>query len=367
MTPGTAGKALKPVKEGYRVAVVGASSLLGKELVAILEQGRFPLSRLLTFEADDAEPELPIIDLNADSSGIVEDNQIGEGELDFAFLAARVRELPAFLKSWRQQGAAAKCLVIDVLGEGLGEDGDSPAPQKFEDNLIGIPFLDRRFPVPGVHSAAGSLHVSPHPAVIVVSSLLLRLAERFPLKSVVAQVFVPASEAGSRGVEELQKQTVNILSFQKIPSQVFGAQLAFNLLPRLGKSGSGDLAGLAGLLHHQLRQYLGGRVPLPAMRVIQVPAFYSVGASVYVETAERVQAEAAAAALAGERIKVRRASLDAPTQVEVTGSSDVLVDAISTDAGHPNGLWIWAVADNLHLAAANAVELAASLREEARA
>ncbi len=359
-------KATNATKEGHRVAVVGASSLLGKELVAILEQGKFPVSRLLTFEADEAEPELPIIDLNADSSGIVEDSQIGEEELDFAFLTARVRELPAFLKSWHQQGPAARCLVIDVLGEGWGDAGDSPAAGKLAENLVGIPFLDRRFPVPGIHSAAGRLHVSPHPAVIVISSLLLRLGARFPLKSAVAQVFSPASDAGSRGVEELQKQTVNILSFQKIPNQVFGAQLAFNLLSRLGKSATGEMAALEARLRRQLRQYVGERVPLPALRMIQVPVFYSAGVSIYLETVERVGAEAAAAALAGERIKVRRAGLDAPTQVEVTGSSDILVDSISADAEHPKGLWIWAVADNLHLAAANAVELAASLREKAR-
>jgi hypothetical protein len=74
-----------------------------------------------------------------------------------------------------------------------------------------------------------------------------------------------------------------------------------------------------------------------------------VGVSLYVETVEPVTTEAATAALAGERIKVRRSNLDAPTPVEVTGSSDILVDSISIDAEHPNGLWLWAVADNLHL------------------
>ena len=43
---------MKPDKEGYRVAVVGASSLLGKELVSVLEQGKFPVARLLSIEAD---------------------------------------------------------------------------------------------------------------------------------------------------------------------------------------------------------------------------------------------------------------------------------------------------------------------------
>ena len=356
---------MKPDKEGYRVAVVGASSLLGKELVSILEQGKFPVSRLLTFEAEDGEPELPIIDLREASAAVVNDGQIDEAELDFTFLAARLPALPAFLNTWQQQGRAARSLVIDVVGEGFA--AEAAAPQEGVDALLGIPFLDRRFPKPEVHAESTRLHVSPHPAVIVISSLLLRLGARFPLKSAVAQVFSSAAEFGSHGVEELQRQTVNILSFQKVPNQIFGAQLAFNLLTRLGRSAKGDMPALEDRLHRQLRTYLGGRVPLPALRLVQVPVFYSVAVSLYVETAEPVAPEAATAALAGERIKVRKSSLDAPTPVEVTGSSDILVDRIAADAGHATGLWLWAVADNLHLAAANAVELAASLRDHARA
>jgi aspartate-semialdehyde dehydrogenase len=358
---------MKPGKEGYRVAVVGASSLLGKELVSVLEQGKFPVSRLVTFEADEGEPELPIIDLQEVSAATVGDDQISEAELDFAFLSGRLRQLPAFLTSWQQLGGATRCLVIDVAGEGLDVGGSGAPPAVAPPDLVGIPFLDRRYPVGGTGSAAGRVHVSPHPAVIVISGLLLRLAARFPLKSAVAQVFNPASESGSRGVDELQKQTVNILSFQRVPAQVFGAQLAFNVLSRLGKGGTGEMAALETRLRRQLRDYLGDRVPRPALRVFQVPVFYSVGVSLYVEMAQPVTAEAASAALAGERIKVRRSNLDAPTPVEVTGSSDILVDSISVDAEHPNGLWLWAVADNVHLAATNALELAASLREQARA
>ena len=357
---------MKPAKEGYRVAVVGASSLLGKELMSILEQGKFPVSRLLTFETEEGEPELPIIDLGHATAAVVEDGQINEGELDFAFLAARVQQLPAFLNSWQQQGSGARCLVIDVVGEGLGAE-TAPRGTAGADPLVGIPFLDRRFPMAGVHTDSARLHVSPHPAVIVISSLLLRLAARFPLKTAVAQVFSSASEFTSRGVEELQRQTANILSFQKIPDQIFGAQLAFNLLSRLGRSGKGEMATLESRLRRQLRNYLGARVPVPALRLLTVPVFYSVGVSLYIETAEPVTTEAATAALSSDRIKVRRSNLDAPTPVEAAGSRDILVDSISIDAEHPNGLWLWAVADNLHLAASNAVELAASLREQARA
>ena len=105
-----------------------------------------------------------------------------------------------------------------------------------------------------------------------------------------------------------------------------------------------------------------GRVPLPALRLFQVPVFYSLAVSLFIETAQPVAAEKAGEALQGERVQMRRRSQDSPTQVEVTGSDKILVDNVMADPDHPTGLWIWAVADNLRLAALNAVEVAESLR-----
>jgi aspartate-semialdehyde dehydrogenase len=81
----------------------------------------------------------------------------------------------------------------------------------------------------------------------------------------------------------------------------------------------------------------------------------------YLETAEPVRPEALAQVLEGERIRLRRPSQHAPSQVEAAGSSDILVDAITPDPARREGIWIWAVADNVCLAALNAVEIAESL------
>ncbi len=353
---------MKPQKEGYRVAVVGASSLLGKELITVLEEQHFPVSRLVTFEAEDEEPDLPIVDLRESSMTAIEDRELSPGDLDFAFLAGQVRSMPAFLKTVESlqnaSGDRAPCAVIDLIGEGeIAGVGTAKS--------LRVPFLDRLYPAGGAEEGESAFYISAHPAVIALSTLLLRLQARFPLQTAVAQVFSSASECGSRGIEELQKQTVNLLSFQKVPQQVFGAQLAFNLLPRLGQGGTGELGALENRLRHQLRQYLGDRVPLPALRLFQTAVFHSLGISLYVETREVVEPEALAAALAGDRVQVRRGSQGAPSQVEVTGSDEVLVDTISADATHPTGAWIWAVADNLRLAALNAVEIAETLRGRA--
>jgi len=155
---------------------------------------------------------------------------------------------------------------------------------------------------------------------------------------------------------------VNLLSFQKIPRKVFGAQLAFNLLSRLCGTGGSDLLALESGLRRQLKDHLQGRVPLPAIRLLQVPVFHSLAVSLFVETGRRAAPEEVGEALQGERVQLRRPSQDSPTQVEVAGSDKILVDSVTADPDYPTGFWIWAVADNLRLAAVNAVEVAESLR-----
>lgn len=355
---------MRPAARGYRVAIVGASSLLGKELLAVLEDRNFPVSRLVTFEADEEEPDLPIIDLREHAQTTVTDEDIADAELDFAFLAARLRESPRFLRvpgdglPGPRITSPPHCTVID-LGEGPGEAG-----------TLTVPFLDRSV----FEHSESKLFVSAHPAAIVISTLLLRLAARFPLKGAVAQVFVPASEIGPQAIEELQKQTVNLLSFHKIPESIFGTQLAFNLLPRLGRgrrrgtrrAGAGELSELENRVRKQLRDYLADRVPQPAVRLCQAPVFHSLAFSLYVETLQPATPEALGAALAGDRLRLRRPSEQAPSQVEASGSSDILVDAITSDPAHPGGIWIWAAVDNLRLAAVNAVEIAEGLSARVR-
>jgi aspartate-semialdehyde dehydrogenase len=199
---------------------------------------------------------------------------------------------------------------------------------------------------------------SAHPATIVLCLLLLRLATRAGVEMACAHVFSPASHLGPRAIDELQKQTVNLLSFQNIPSAVFGSQLAFNLLPRLAGSGTETLTGLENRVRAETQQYLAGSAPVPALRFIQTPVFYSLGVSLYVETASAITPSEAASAISGERVRLRRPSEIAPSQAEVTGSDEVVIDSVTADAARPNGLWIWAAADNLRLAAQNAVEIA---------
>jgi aspartate-semialdehyde dehydrogenase len=359
---------------GYRVAVSGASSLLGKELLTVLEERKFPVSQLTTpgtEVAAEEDLELPILDLvggpHEDTSEVVRGAAApapGEDDLDIVFHASRGGRPPSPPVLPGGHGP----VVIDLGGD-LGSAG-AQGPVRAPDEVLSIPFLDREL-APEHRVRAVRRYVSPHPGAIVIGSVLLRLRTRFPIHAATAQVFGPASEIGPRGIEELQKQTLNLLSFQKIPEAVFGAQLAFNLLPRLSRTRRGgpavyrdDLTDLDSRVRNHVRTYLAGRAPMPALRVVQAPVFYSMTVSLYLETERTVDLPSVTEALAGGRVQVLRFSDRAPSQVDVAGTENILVDAIAADADHPAGIWLWATVDNLRLAAVNAVEIAESLKEQ---
>ena len=354
---------MKPASQSFQVGVAGTSSLLGQELMRVLNERAFPVSRLLSFEADAEEPDLPILDLSTSFDAEPASEEVSATDLDFLFLADRLRPtsdqsplLGPAIEAARLSapGQPSRCAVIDVA-DALGESaGATPAA------IFRIPFLERttRDSQPAPHAR---LFTSMHPAAIALSAVVLRLGTRLPLKNVVAQVFSPVSEMGPRAIDELQKQTTSLLSFQPFPQKTFGSQLAFNLLAHLGGKRDSHLAALECRIHNQVREYLAGRFPVPALKVTQVPVFYSLALSVYVETAQAVAPEAAEAALAGEHLRVRRRGEPAPSPVDAAGSGDILVDNIRRDLANPAGLWIWAAVDNIRLAAENAVEIAQSL------
>ncbi len=347
-------------ESGLRVIVIGASSLLGKELLTVLNERGFPISSLKSVEDPGGEPELPLIDFSKGGPEALDNLAEIPSNFDFAFVAAPNQRLGNWLEHLNNspQNSANPRVVIDLSSRAPEEEGSD----------LRIPFLD---PPPSSDQDRSARQeprriVSPHAATIMVSALMVRLAAHFPIRSAVGHLYSPASEIGSRAIDELQRQTVNLLSFQKVPQEIFGGQLAFNLLPRLGTPAE-QAAPIESRVRSQLQAYLQNRAPWPAVRLLQVPVFYSMALSLYVETEDRVAPADLVAALDGRPLRIRRGSQKPPSQVEAAGSNEILVDAIEPDSTCPEGIWLWAVADNLRLAALNAAQIAESLIERRQA
>ena len=210
---------------------------------------------------------------------------------------------------------------------------------------------------------AGELFVIAHPAAIVLAAFFRRLAAHHAVRRWLVHVFEPASERGRVGVEELQQQTVHLLSFRALPKQVFDEQLSFNLLARYGSEAPQSLQSIEARLERHLATLLArsNLIPMPSLRLIQAPVFHGHSFSVWVEFDRPPEAAELAASLASESIEVRGADQESPTNVGVAGQSGMTVGVIEIDRNDPRSAWFWIVADNHRTTAENTVRLAQML------
>lgn len=254
--------------------------------------------------------------------------------------------------------------------------GSAEAAHKALDSGAGATFIDLvhaaeerpnarlRAPMvePAGHTAPAELvQVIAHPAAIAIALTLKRINEVHPIRRGVVHVFEPASERGRSGIEELQQQTVNLLSFKSLPKAVYDEQLGFNLLARYGEEAPFALEEAEGRVERHLATLLAlseERIPMPSVRLIQAPVFHGHSFSFWIEFEENPGAAEVEAVLSVEHIDVREAGTDPPTAVGMAGQSGIAVGAVSADRNEPDACWLWVAADNLRLAAENALAVA---------
>jgi aspartate-semialdehyde dehydrogenase len=211
-----------------------------------------------------------------------------------------------------------------------------------------------------------AIHVIAHPAAIALALFLRRLHANDPIRRSIVHVFAPASEHGTKGVEELQQQTVSLLSFKSLPQAVFDSQLSFNMLARYGEEAPVSLEESELRIERHLASLLdlpgdGAGAPMPSLRLIQAPVFHGYSFSVWVEFDTNPGVEAVESSLSAESIDVRGAELEPPTNVGQAGQGGISVGAILPDRNNAEAVWFWLVADNLRLTAENAVAVAKEL------
>src|SRR3989475_10148391 len=195
------------LRKSPNIAIVGSTSLLGKELRQMLDDRGLPVGRLALLETEE------YAGLLQEFAGAIQITQViapqALQDIDIAFFTCS----PEIMQSYLASGAPFPELTIDLTQTGQ----------------TGILFLH------GI-SGAGVLrrkgyYVNPHPAAIVLGRVLADLHNKFVVQAAAVTVLEPASERGNAGVDELQEQTVNTLNFQQLESKVFAGQLAFNVLP----------------------------------------------------------------------------------------------------------------------------------------
>lgn len=328
----------------FRVAIVGAATLKGRELKDVLSERNFPArdTRLL-----DDEESLGQMDAVGEEATFIQ-SVLPEhlDNVDFTFFASD----EAFTHRTWEMARQAGSDIIDL----------SYALEREPGVALRAPWVERELgTVPKIDFAGAPVAIA-HPAAIVMALLLLRVKKAGELVRVVATVFEPASEHGRRGMDELHEQTVNLLSFQQLPRTVFEAQVAFNLLDRYGEKSLPTLESVEQRIQRHLRTIVAGNVPVPSLMLLQAPIFHGHAFSIYIETSAPVNLEEVATALAGEHVEIAQGFEDAPSNVNAAGQEHIQV-MLRKDPERQNGLWLWAASDNLRVGAIAAVECAEGL------
>jgi len=329
------------MRDTKKIVIAGASSLLGTELRSLLEESRFAGADIRLLDEELAAGTLTEAAGEAAVIQAVEEESFARAGL--VFFSGSADFTAGNLTAARASGAR----VIDLSGATLAE----------RDCVSWFPGLDallgREF------AREGKLFAVPSAAATGASLLTLALA-KLGVTRVAVVSFQPVSEAGRVGVEELESQTGQLLSFQGVGQPVFDAQVAFNMLDRYGPESAQKLGVTRQRLVAEVKGCVGAKVVAPALQLIAAPVFYGSAFSAYAELGADATAEQVVN-VCQEAGFVVATDATGPSNVSVAGERFVHLARPEKDLARAGGWWFWGAADNMRLPAANAVKLAEML------
>lgn len=336
---------ISPCGQLYRAAIVGAATLKGKEVAEVLNERNFPAVDIRLLDDDESIGRL---EAAGDEINFIQSVRAEQfSHVDFTFFAADPECTRSNWKRARDAGSA----IIDLSGA-LEEEPGAKVRSLWLERERGEMWQPELQPAPCVVA---------HPAAVTLALLLLRAKKAGSIRSVVATVFEPASEQGQKGMDELHQQTVNLLSFQSLPKDVFDEQVAFNMIARYGQQSALSLETLEARLRRHYQKIAGADAPQPALMLLQPPVFHGHALAIFLEMEQAVDRERLSQALAGDHVMLAAAEDESqPNNVNTAGQANILV-SLKSDTARPNGIWLWAAADNLRIAAVTAVECAESM------
>lgn len=331
----------------YKIAIVGASTLLGKELKDALSESSLAAAEVVLLDEDEGLGQL---DQMGDEITFVQAISPDAFEhVDFTFFCGT----EALTQKYWREALRAGSTVLDLSGA-----LDSEAGVLVRSPWIGAQEVSADLFTPAVVPAS--------PAALALALLMERVQQAAPVRQAAATVLLPASEFGRAAMDELHQQTVNLLSFQSIPKATFDAQLAYNLLCGFGENAKVNLGAMDARIRRQYSALGGRRLPTLAMQTINAPVFHGHSFSIFVELERPVDLAAIEEALSGEHVDLVLEETDSPSNLAATGQNDVLVrlriEPGARNANESSRLWLWAATDNLRMHAQNAVECALDLR-----
>ena len=330
---------------GYKVAVVGATGNVGREMLNILAEREFPADevfaiasrRSMGVEVSYGDHRLKCRDLE----------QFDFRGIDFALMSAG----SAVSKDWSPRIGAQGCVVIDN-SSCWRYDADVPlvVPEVNADAVAGF--------------TKKNIVANPNCSTAQLVVVLKPLHDRAKIKRVVVATYQSVSGAGKEAIDELWDQTKGIFVTDPPEPKKFTKQIAFNVIPHIDVFLDDGSTKEEWKMSAETKKILDPEVKLTAT-CVRVPVFVGHSEAVNVEFEEPISADEARKLLReapGVLVVDKREPGGYVTPIECVGDYATFVSRIREDQTTDNGLSFWVVSDNLRKGAAlNTVQIAETI------
>jgi aspartate-semialdehyde dehydrogenase len=333
-------------KAKYVVAVVGATGAVGNEMIKTLEARKFPIEKLRLFASERSVGKvLEFMDTEIKVEAINEDSFKG---IDIALFSAGAERS----KIWAPVAAKSGCVVIDNSSQWRMD------PE--------IPLV-----VPEVNPHDLKWHkgiiANPNCSTIQMVVVLKPIHDAAKIKRVVVTTFQAVSGTGQKAIDELLRQTTDLLNFKEIQCNVYPHQIAFNVLPHIDKFLENGYTKEEMKMVNETKKIMGDNSIRLTATTVRVPVFRCHSESLNIETEKKLTPNEVRAVLSAAPGVIVYDAPDKniyPVPIDVAGKDETYVGRIREDDTIENGTNLWIVADNLRKGAAlNAVQIAEKLIE----
>jgi len=334
----------------FDVAVVGATGAVGEAMIEILEQRNFPVDTLY-----------PLASARSAGKSIrFRGKSITVTDLaEFDFSKAQIGLFSAggsISEEYAPIAAAAGCVVIDNTSH-FRRDEDIP---------LGVPEVNP-------HAIAGytnrGIIANPNCSTIQMLVALKPIYDAVGIERINVATYQAVSGTGKEAIEELAKQTAQLLNGKSAETEVYPKQIAFNALPHIDTFQENGYTREEMKMVWETQKIFEDESISVNPTCVRIPVFYGHSEAVHIETRDKIGLEQVRALLAeapGVELLDERCDGGYPTPVtEAAGQDPVYVGRLREDISHPRGIDMWVVADNVRKGAAlNSVQIAELLIAE---
>jgi aspartate-semialdehyde dehydrogenase len=329
------------VVKDYRVAIVGATGMVGHEFIKVLEQRSFPMASVSLLASDRSAGKK--LRVNHQEVEVKETGPESFREVDIALFSAGSETSRYFSPIAAQSGA----VVID-----------NSAAFRMD---ASVPLVVPEVNAEDIQQHQGII-ANPNCSTIQMVVALNPLHKVNPIKRIIVDTYQAVSGTGIAAIEELRTQAKQVLEGQPTIPHVYPHQIAFNLLPEIDVFLDNNYTREEWKMVEETRKIMHADKIAISATCVRVPIFVGHSEAIHVEFSRPMSPEEARRILTqapGVKIVDDPGISLYPQPWPVGGSDEVFVGRIRQDASLPNGLAMWVVADNLRKGAAlNAVQIA---------